>query len=227
MKKKSLMILGLAIGMSLSMSLLSYAGEWKQDTTGWWWQNDDGTYPVNRWQWIDGNNDGIAEYYYFNENGYLLVDTTIPDSYIVNKDGAWIKTYFRGGEVMLTDASSSGGVQTINAEELNKINTGKRVTYRIDTANSILETEILEDGSLRVISHASAGGLSEEVVSKSGDREWKRVVPYYIGGPVMESVSTYVFNEDYSELTITLTSTTTVGSEVTYKDSSISKWIRQ
>lgn len=44
---KSLKVLGLAIGMSFSLPLLSYAGEWKQDTTGWWWQNDDGTYPVS------------------------------------------------------------------------------------------------------------------------------------------------------------------------------------
>lgn len=225
MKRKGFVAFSMAIGMSMSLPLLSYAGEWKQDTTGWWWQNDDGTYPVNTWKWIDGNNDGIAEYYYFNENGYLLVDTTIPDSYMVNKDGAWFKTHFIGGKDPSTDASIAG-IQTINAEELNKINTGKRVTYHMDTANSILEIEILEDGSLRVISHASAGGLSEDIVSKSGDREWKSVIPRYIGGPVIESVSIYVFNEDYSELTITSTLSTIVGSEVTYKDSNISKWVR-
>ena len=37
MKKKSLVVLGLVMSMSLSMSLLSYAGEWKQDNIGKWY----------------------------------------------------------------------------------------------------------------------------------------------------------------------------------------------
>lgn len=90
MKKKSLVVLGLAVGMSLSLPLLSYAGEWKQDATGWWLQNDDGTYPVNKWEWVDGNKDGIAECYYFNESGYCLMATTTPDNCTVNESGAWI-----------------------------------------------------------------------------------------------------------------------------------------
>ena len=38
---------------------------------GWWYDNGDGTYPVSCWQWIDGNGDGLAECYCFNEEGYL------------------------------------------------------------------------------------------------------------------------------------------------------------
>lgn len=90
MRKKSFMVLGLTVAMSLSLPLLSYAGGWKVDEIGWWYQNDDGTYPVNQWEWLDVNNDGIAECYYFNENGYLLMGTTTPDNYTVNEKGAWI-----------------------------------------------------------------------------------------------------------------------------------------
>lgn len=89
MRKKSLMVLGLTVAMSLSLPLLSYAGEWKEDNIGWWWQSDDGTYPISQWAWIDGNKDGIAECYYFNENGYCLMATTTPDNYTVNESGAW------------------------------------------------------------------------------------------------------------------------------------------
>ena len=67
------------------------AAGWQQDATGWWWQNDDGTFPVNTWQWLDGNNDGIAECYYFDGNGYMLSNTTTPDGYQVNSDGAWVE----------------------------------------------------------------------------------------------------------------------------------------
>jgi glucan-binding YG repeat protein len=76
--------------MSLALSFTSFAGQWQSDQNGWWYQNDDGTYPVNSWQWIDGNADGTSEYYYFNENGYCLVDTITPDGKTVNSNGALV-----------------------------------------------------------------------------------------------------------------------------------------
>lgn len=87
--KKMIKVLGLVAIMTLSMSTQVFAGEWKQDNIGWWWQNNDNSYPVNRWEWVDGNHDGIAECYYFNENGYCLMATTTPDNYTVNESGAW------------------------------------------------------------------------------------------------------------------------------------------
>lgn len=88
MKRKGLVIAGLVAGLSVLTSMTAFAGEWKQDSNGWWWQNDDGSYPVSTWQWIDGNKDGLSESYYFNEAGYLVTNTTI-DGYTVNADGAW------------------------------------------------------------------------------------------------------------------------------------------
>ena len=67
------------------------AGTWLKDDIGWWWQYEDGTYPVNMWLWIDGNNDGEAECYCFDENGYLYVDTITPDGYEVNADVQWLR----------------------------------------------------------------------------------------------------------------------------------------
>lgn len=89
MKKtwKSLILTGV---LSLSLSIPTFAGSWKSDAIGYWYQNDDGTYPISCWQWIDGNNDGIAESYYFNDKGYILVNTTTPDGYTVDANGAWI-----------------------------------------------------------------------------------------------------------------------------------------
>ena len=87
--KKTIKVLGLVAIMTLSMSIQVFAGEWKQDNTGWWYQNNDNSYPVNTWAWIDGNKDGIAECYYFNENGYMLANTNTPDNYTVNESGAW------------------------------------------------------------------------------------------------------------------------------------------
>lgn len=59
---------------------------WKLDSTGWWYQNADGSYPKSTWQQIDG------KYYYFNEIGYMLANTTTPDGYQVDANGVWIQT---------------------------------------------------------------------------------------------------------------------------------------
>lgn len=79
-----------AVFMSLAMTVTSFAGQWVQDYSGWWYQNDDGSYPANGWQWIDGNHDGIAENYYFDANGYCLMNTMTPDGNMVDANGAWV-----------------------------------------------------------------------------------------------------------------------------------------
>lgn len=75
------------------------AGRWASDSIGWWWQNNDGTYPVNSWHWLDGNQDGIAECYYFDSNGYMYQNggyggCLTPDNYAVNASGAWVQDGF-------------------------------------------------------------------------------------------------------------------------------------
>lgn len=59
-------------------------GQWIQDSTGWWYQNPDMSYPKSTWQEIDG------KWYYFNENGYMLENTVTPDGNKVGADGARI-----------------------------------------------------------------------------------------------------------------------------------------
>lgn len=63
---------------------------WHLDSVGWWWQNADGTYPFGTWKWLDGNGDGIAESYCFDQNGYLYTNTVTPDGYTVDSNGCWI-----------------------------------------------------------------------------------------------------------------------------------------
>lgn len=87
--KRSCKILAAAALIALSMSTTAFAGTWQQNDRGWWWQEDDHSYPVSQWKWLDGNHDGIAECYYFDEEGYLLTGTTTPDGYTVNDNGAW------------------------------------------------------------------------------------------------------------------------------------------
>ena len=55
----------------------------------WWYDLGNGKYYMSSWQWIDGNHDGIAECYCFDENGWMFENTITPDWFTVNENGAW------------------------------------------------------------------------------------------------------------------------------------------
>lgn len=83
MRKKIITALT-ALVLAGAVSITTFAGQWKQDTAGWWYENDDGSYPDNGWNWVDG------KCYYFNSDGYCLLNTRTPDGYTVDDSGAWI-----------------------------------------------------------------------------------------------------------------------------------------
>lgn len=87
---KTAKIILVSVILTMLMGFTAFAGEWKQDSVGWWYQNDDGNYTTSNWQWIDGNKDGISECYYFDSNGYCLMNTTTPDGNTVDGNGAWV-----------------------------------------------------------------------------------------------------------------------------------------
>lgn len=74
-----------------SISFPAQADIWKQDAKGWWYEYNNGSYPKSTWEWIDGDKDGYAECYYFDENGYAKLNTKI-DVYQLDSNGAWIDT---------------------------------------------------------------------------------------------------------------------------------------
>ena len=78
-----------------AVSMSALAGQWRQDDTGWWYQNENGTYLKSEWSWIDG------KCYYFNEDGYCLQSAQTPDGYSVDAQGAWIE----GGVVQTQEQS--------------------------------------------------------------------------------------------------------------------------
>lgn len=94
MINKRLFLAGLTTGLlSLSAAFPAMAGSWKNgagdNAARWWYDNGDNTWAANGWRWIDGNQDGVSECYYFDAEGWLLTATTTPDGYNVNADGAW------------------------------------------------------------------------------------------------------------------------------------------
>ena len=79
----------------LTSFLFLFSGTAKADwvrgegKNAWWYDFGNGDYFKSSWQWIDGNHDGIAECYCFDENGWMYENTTTPDGYTVNENGAW------------------------------------------------------------------------------------------------------------------------------------------
>lgn len=83
-------VIALAAALTVGSGFTAFAEGWKSNATGWWWQFDDGGFLASTWEWLDGNHDGIAESYCFDARGYMYANTTTPDGYAVNSDGAWV-----------------------------------------------------------------------------------------------------------------------------------------
>ncbi|MDY5704178.1 MAG: GH25 family lysozyme [Lachnospiraceae bacterium] len=69
MKNRIAKLLSMAliiVCLSGTSSLYVSAASWKQNTSGWWYENDDGSYPSNQWKQVDG------KWYYFNSSGYMV-----------------------------------------------------------------------------------------------------------------------------------------------------------
>ena len=64
-KKVFAFILTTAFAGSLATTVPVQAAEWQRNSAGWWWQENDGSYPVSEWKKIDG------KWYHFNASGYM------------------------------------------------------------------------------------------------------------------------------------------------------------
>lgn len=81
--KKQLTALCLIACLSVAGNMVSFAGQWQQTDDQWKYQNDDGSYPSNDWQEIDG------AYYYFDEDGYITTNNDHFGIYL-GPNGAWV-----------------------------------------------------------------------------------------------------------------------------------------
>ncbi len=87
--KKWTRALLLTAAMTLAFSAPAFAGEWQKDGQGWWYREDDGSYPAGGWYWIDGDHDGTAECYYFTDSGYMAENLGKIEGYTIDNNGAW------------------------------------------------------------------------------------------------------------------------------------------
>ena len=99
-------VLVTAVLLALSASVPVSAGVWKtgeDDPESWWYDHQDGTWAVG-WELIDGNGDGIGEWYLFDEDGWLITDYMTKDGYELDQNGAWVQN----GQVVRVRMDGSG-----------------------------------------------------------------------------------------------------------------------
>ena len=195
--KKTFRIWGLAlcaIALSavLPAGLKAYAGEWRQDETGFWYQEDDGSYPINSWKWIDGNGDGIAECYFFDRRGYLAVNTTTPDGYTVDENGAWVLdgvVQTRSAEEAASLPATAGGSGpsrvTAPAEDQDQTDSQTSVTGSLNIGGLVVSygpplTQVVKEDDYSY-SLYSADGLQQVgiMVSEPMDAEEQAQMDFY------------------------------------------------
>ena len=89
MKRKKLIALGLAAGLSVSGSIIASA---EQTRTIYRDHTMVTLYDYsNEWVWRDPDGDGIEECYYFDEIGEMVEGKLTPDHYMTNLGGAWVQ----------------------------------------------------------------------------------------------------------------------------------------
>ena len=90
MKKNNFIKLNILSVVSLifiAVIVMPIFSMWATNENGIFWVEPNFTIAVDGWKLIDDDNDGIGYYYYFDENGYIVVDDITPDYKIIGKDG--------------------------------------------------------------------------------------------------------------------------------------------
>lgn len=139
MMKKKMGVAVSALALTLCMSIPAFAGRWQQNTGGWSYQNDDGGYLADTWQWIEG------KCYYFGGDGYMLSDTTTPDGHTVDATGAWTVDG-------VVQTQQNAAAETAKAASYGGVFAGPFYNDDGTTYTGYITIETLADGSITLTS---------------------------------------------------------------------------
>lgn len=162
--------------LSVSAAFPAMAGTWKngagENTARWWYDNGDNTWASNGWKWIDGNQDGVSECYYFDTDGWLLTATTTPDGYSVDTNGAWIVD----GVVQTKKTSTAQAQDDESWEDFqNSTSSSKKSTSSTKSTKTLVlptnATAAASSSSDSATDSDSDSGPAKEASSSSGDEK--------------------------------------------------------
>ena len=134
--RKLIALLAIATSISsMAAPLTAEAATWKQDSTGWWYSYDNGTYAKNGWKCIDNT------WYYFDKSGYMKTGWVQDGNtwYYMDASGAmktgWVED---GGKKYHMD--ENGAMQTGWFE----LNSDNKLITRTDTGNGKVAENIAD-----------------------------------------------------------------------------------
>lgn len=164
---KQIVTAGVAGLMILGTAFTSYAGQWQQNSTGWWYQEDNGGYPVNQWKALNG------KWYYFNQDGYMLTGWQ-------NLGGAW---YYLGTSGAMHTGWLQSGDTRYYMDEYGVMVTGDRriagKDYSFNADGSLNSDEQVDYAGRYVdgftLAHGSDRGIRIEIEDVSDGRIWASI----------------------------------------------------
>lgn len=180
MKLKKLTAIALAAAMTIGTSMTSMAAGWQQNSTGWWYGTnaDNSTWHSNGWQWIDGNGDGVAECYYFDANGYMLANTTTPDGYMVDGNGAWTVN----GQIQTQGTGNAGNSSVNGAQHSAGYDPAHPLAHKIDEFGLRLPQTLLTGtyaGGTHNVQALLTNQMSQYYIAPVTDPGWTTEADYY------------------------------------------------
>lgn len=160
--KRFVKLIAMVFALTMLMSSVVFAAGWTngqgEKSDRWWYDLGNGTWygtsdAAVEWQWLDGNGDGIAESYAFDNQGWMYADTVTPDGYSVNEDGAWTL------DGVVQTMSVAAGYAGTRAQNSQSVDAGEKILIAYFSKTGTTEA------AAREIQAVTGGDLFEITVS--------------------------------------------------------------
>ena len=157
-----------ALTVLLAQTALAGSWNWNSEKDKWWYLDDQNTYPVNGWEWIDG------KCYRFDEEGFLYTDTVTPEGLTVNADGAWtINGVVQEMETVLKESSPKQETVVVEtAAETQPAETTAAATSlgstEATTAQANTETKVVLKGIVDLVPHSEIIEHVKPILAEKG-----------------------------------------------------------
>lgn len=184
----------LSAGMTFCLVSTAFAGTWKANSSGWWYEEDNGTRPAGEWKWIDGDGDGYAECYYFDADGYVVHNREI-NGFSVNENGHWVA----GNKVQLERVSAASGSGQSQGAASGGAQTGEAYAgiyrkYEAQYGKTAVHSEIPEYGEEPEKTLTGVNFLGLYDLDGNGTEEF--LIGYTTPNPEEYSFCKYIFSLD-------------------------------
>lgn len=149
---------------AIAMCSTALAGTWKEDQTGWYWEEDNGSYASAGWNWLDGDRNGISECYYFDDQGYLLTNQQTPDGNQVDANGCWVVDgviQTQGGQQQPMDARQQYEAASRKTNDLNSFAARINMDMKMTAQGTNISVNMDMDFKVKDLDSSSVKYLAE------------------------------------------------------------------